>query len=79
MALPPLPLQHDEPFEKEGVLLIFCILLLPGTERRGDLICLNKGVPTAQERRTPGEKIQKGNRSAWFKNILRFAARARTT
>src|SRR5262245_48629758 len=38
-----------------------------------------KGVLTAEERRKPGEKTRREQRSAWFKNISRFAAPARTT
>src|SRR5438132_2782953 len=79
IALPPLPLQNNDRKKEKKFCQSFCVLLLLGTARSGDAKGLNKGVPTAEERRKPGEKIRREQRSAWFKNISRFVAPARTT
>src|SRR5947209_10711457 len=79
IALPPGHLQHNDRKKEKKFCQSFCVILFLCTARSADAKGLNKGVPTAEERRKPGEKIWREQRSAWFKNISRFVAPARTT
>src|SRR5213080_3476713 len=50
IALPPLPLQHNDRKKEKKFCQSFCVILLLGTARSGEAKGLNNSVPTAQAR-----------------------------